>query len=99
MPRAFAYPCPCQPMAWRDLCCCVPAAEDRPSLLLARVLLTGEGGWWISAPWLPGAQHRSCDKDGVFYQMVSQDSFMCARLGFSKAERSKIRVTFVSRVY
>lgn len=72
--KGICSPLSLSPMAQEVLCCCVPAAEEGPSLLLAHMVLTGEHGWWILAPLFPGAQRKSHDKS---CQVVSWDAFTC----------------------
>lgn len=72
--KGICSPSSLSPMAREVLCCCVPVAEEGPSLLLAHMVLTGEHGWWILAPLFPGAQRKSRDKN---CQVVSRDVFMC----------------------
>lgn len=57
---------PCQPVAWRGLCCRVPAAEEGLSLLLASMVLPEGCGCWVQAPLLPGAQSKTKNKGCVF---------------------------------
>lgn len=66
----------CQPVAWRGLCCCVPAAEDGLSPLLASMVLPeGCGSCWIQ-PLFPGAQSKTKTRT-VFFTCFSGHFHVC----------------------